>query len=96
MIIVTCNIIIQIAFNTRAQAFINAWCLLSRVFFLKTSTLYAVTQEVTKLNNRKYQKKTSCISSQRTIMKLAKSEKVLKNYRFKLEFKINFLFNFPR
>ena len=27
-------------------------------------------------------------------MKLAKSEKVLKNYRFKLEFKINFLFNF--
>ena len=37
--------------------------------FLKTSTLYAVTPEVTELIKIKYQKKTSCISSQRTIMK---------------------------
>ena len=29
-------------------------------------------------------------------MELAESEKVLKNYRFKLEFKISFLFNFLR
>ena len=37
--------------------------------FLKTSTLYVVTPEVTELIKIKYQKKTSCISIQRTIMK---------------------------
>ena len=35
---------------------------------LKTPTLFAVTAEVTELNNRKNPKKTPCISSQRTIM----------------------------
>ena len=37
--------------------------------FLKTPTLHAVTAEVIELNNRKNLKKTSFISSQRTIMK---------------------------
>ena len=46
------------------------WCgnevqVLSQVF-LRTSTLYAVTAEVTELNNRKNQKKASSISSQGT------------------------------
>ena len=41
---------------------------LSQVF-LKTATLYAVTPKITELIKRKYQKKTSCISRQRAIMK---------------------------
>ena len=53
-------------------------------FSKKTLTLHAVTAEVIELNNRKNLKKTSFISSQRTIMKhetrVAKSEKVFKNY----------------
>ena len=52
--------------------------------FLKTPTLHAVTAEIIELSNRKNLKETSFISSQRTIMKhetrVAKSEKVLKNY----------------
>ena len=52
--------------------------------FLKTTTLHAVTAEVIELNNRINLEKTSCIFSQRTIMKhetrVAKSEKVLTNY----------------
>ena len=48
------------------------WCgneiqVLSHIFS-KKSTSYAVTPEVTEINNRKYQKTTSCIFSQRTIM----------------------------
>ena len=48
------------------------WCgneiqVLSHVF-LKKSTSYAVTPEVTEINDRKHQKTTSCIFSQRTIM----------------------------
>ena len=47
--------------------------------FLKTPTFYTVTAEVIELNNRKKSQKTSCISSQRTIMKQeqSKAKKVL-------------------
>ena len=66
---VTCNIIIQISLNTLAQAQrekLDVWnwflrCgnkiqVLSHVF-LKKSALYAITPEVTEINNRKYPKK---------------------------------------
>ena len=47
--------------------------------FLKKSALYPVTPEVTELNNRKYQKKTSCTSSQRTTMEQnSRKQKFLK------------------
>ena len=75
--------------------------------FLKTPTLHAVTAEIIELSNRKNLKETSFISSQRTIMKhetwnmkhetrVAKSEKVLKNYTglntiWKSLFFVNFL-----
>ena len=73
------------------------WCkreiqVLAQVF-LKTPTLHAVTAEVIELNNRKNLKKTSFISSQRTIVKTetraAKSEKVQTRVEI-------FFFNFLR
>ena len=51
-------------------------------------------EEVTEFNNRKYIKKKSCISSQRTILKQEwPKEKVKKNKRIKHELKMNTLFS---
>ena len=104
---VTCNIIIQISLNTLAQAQrekLDVWNLFLRCgnkiqvlshVFLKKSALYAITPEVTEINNRKYQKNTSRISSQRIIMKQnSRKRKISKNYRFKHELKITFLSDF--
>ena len=73
--------------------------------FLKTPTLHAVTAEIIELSNRKNLKKTSFISSQRTIMKhetwnmkqeKPKRKSFHKLHRFKHELKITFFFNFLR
>ena len=71
--------------------------------FLKTPTLHAVTAEIIELSNRKNLKKTSFISSQRTIMKhetwnksCQKRKSFEKLHSFKHELKITFFVNFLR
>ena len=75
------------------------WCgneiqVLPRIFFLKTSTLNAVTPKVTELNNRKYQNKTSCISSQRKIMKPLNSRKRKSFRKLQVQTQVEHYFTF--
>ena len=68
--------------------------IIPRIFFLKTSTLNAVTPKVTELNNRKYQNKTSCISSQRKIMKPMNSRKRKSFKKLQVQTRVRNYFSF--
>ena len=90
---------INSTFKLKRKPYWFLWCgneiqVLPRIFFLKTSTLNAVTPKVTELNNRKYQNKTSCISSQRKIMKPMNSRKRKSFKKLQVQTRVRNYFSF--